>query len=135
MVGTVEEKFCTAGNGAIFADIKMVVVDGIVIKDVVAFKVAGIVEKIVVDSVFADLNGRVADGVFQIDGLWVVAAWIEFVWIHGGSFILRNGGIGYCQSGCSGRNKRRFRWLHRQSSLVWPKALPGERRGAGQSHQ
>ena len=77
MVGAGEQELDAAGKGAEFADDQPVVVDGIVVKDVVLFKQAGVVYKIIVHSKVPDGDVGVGDGGFQIDGLAVAGAGIK----------------------------------------------------------
>ena len=79
MVAAGEQKLCAAGNGAEFSDNQSVSVDGIVIEDVILFKLPGIVDEIIIDRVIAHLNIRSCDDVLQINALLVVGTGIDFV--------------------------------------------------------
>lgn len=87
VVGAVEKKGGAAGNGTILANVKMVVVDGVVIEDVVGFEIARVVYEVVVDGKVADIDVGIGDGVFQVDGLEIAAAGVKRMWIHVASFL------------------------------------------------
>lgn len=82
MVGAVEQEFRPTGDRTEFADHQPVAVDGVVVEDVVAFELHGVVHEIVVDRVVADLDHRVRDDRIQVDRLAVVRAGVGFR-IHG----------------------------------------------------
>ena len=69
MVCAVEKKACAAGNRTEFSDNQAVAVDRIVIKHIVLFKIAGIVDEIVVDRVVTDFDVRASDHIFQVNRL------------------------------------------------------------------
>ena len=81
MVGAVEQELRAAGDGAEFADDQPVVVNGVVVEDVAARKVPGVVDKIVVYRKFADVDPRFVHHVFQIDDLGVAGPGIDKVWV------------------------------------------------------
>ena len=66
MVGTVEQKFCSAGNRTELPDLQSVMVDRVVIQDIVFFKIPRVVYKIIVEREITNLNIRVCDNVLQI---------------------------------------------------------------------
>ena len=137
VVGAVEKKGGAAGDGTILADVKMVVVDGVVIADVVGFKIARIVNEVVVDGKVADMNVGIGDGVFQVDGLEIAAAGIKRMWIHVASFLMIGGSdaAGCHRNDCFEHNKQCSHEQRRRSSRVWPKDLLDLRCGGGRKHR
>ena len=125
VISTVEKKGGAAGDGTILADVKMVVVDGVVIADVVGFEIARVVYEVVVDGKVADMDVGIGDGVFQVDGLEIAAAGIKRMWIHVVSFLMirENDADGCRRNDCFEHNKRYFHEQRRRSSRVWPKDL------------
>ena len=79
MVGAGEEKLCSAGDGAEFPDGQFVPVDGVVVEHVAGLKVRGVVDKIIVHGVFAHGDIGICDHWFQINGLPVPGAGINFL--------------------------------------------------------
>ena len=66
MVCTVKQKLCATCNRTELSDYQLVVIDGIMIENIVLFKVPWIVHKVVVKSKVSDFDVRVCDYVFQI---------------------------------------------------------------------
>ena len=64
MVGAVEKEFCSAGDGAEFSNDQFILVDGIVIEDIVFFKLSWVSDKIVINRVIACCNVGILDDVF-----------------------------------------------------------------------
>lgn len=77
MVGAGEKEFDTARKGTKFADDQAVMVDGVVVKNIVLFKLAGVVYKIIVHGKVPDGDAGVGDGGFQINGLAVAGTGIK----------------------------------------------------------
>ena len=61
MVSTVEQKSCSAGDRAEFADFQFIAVDIIMVENIVLLEIARVVHKVVVNCVLADLDVRVGD--------------------------------------------------------------------------
>lgn len=87
MVGAGEQKLCTAGDGAKFADYKPIMVDRIVVQYIVLFKLPWVFDKVVVHGEVPDNDVGVLHDAFQINRLMVVCARINFLWIHGFSLL------------------------------------------------
>ena len=79
MVGAGKEKLCSAGDGAEFPDGQFVPVDGVVVEYVVGLKVRGVVDKVVVHGVFAHGDIGICDHRFQVNGLPVPGAGVNFL--------------------------------------------------------
>ena len=47
-------KFCSAGNGAEFANYKFIVINWIMIQYIIFFKISGIIDKIVIDCIVSN---------------------------------------------------------------------------------
>lgn len=77
MIGPVQDEDGSAGDGAEFPDDQPVVVHGVVVKDVVVLKRAGIVAEIIVDGEVAHLDAGAGDHVFEVDGLRVAGPGID----------------------------------------------------------
>ena len=58
MIGTIEDKLCTAGYRTEFADNKPVIIYRIMVEDIVLLEVSRIIHKIIVDSEVAYLDCR-----------------------------------------------------------------------------
>ena len=78
MIGTVEQEFCPAGNGAEGADDQPVMIDRILIEHVVFLKIPRIMHKIVIHCVSPHRYGRGFDNTFQVNRLVIVRAGIYF---------------------------------------------------------
>ena len=74
MVCAGEEELCPTGYGTEFPDEQAVVVDGIVIKHVVLFKIGRVMDEIVVHRVRAHRDIGAFDCGAQVDSLFVTRA-------------------------------------------------------------
>ena len=67
VVGAVEQELGPAGDGAEFADDKPLMVDGVVVEHIIALKIPGVVDKVVVYGVVPHGDGGVGHHVLQIN--------------------------------------------------------------------
>lgn len=90
MVGASKNKFCTAGNGTELSDFQFIVVNRVMIKNIILFKLSGVIYKIVIHGKLTNGNAWVGDYTFQIDCFPIVCPRIYFVarYIHGYHLIL-----------------------------------------------
>jgi len=77
MIGTVEQELCPAGNGAEFPDFQPISIDGILVEDIMLFKFSGVMDKVMVHGIIPHGNGRVRDGIFQINRPCIVKTGIH----------------------------------------------------------
>ena len=77
MIRAIEEEFGPAGNRAEFANHEFIAIHRVMIENVLLFKVARIVEEIVVDSEFANLYIVIRNNVFKVNRFLVFRARIN----------------------------------------------------------
>ena len=77
MIRAIEEEFGPAGNQAEFANHEFIAIHRVMIENVLLFKVARIVEEIVVDSEFANLYIVIRNNVFKVNRFLVFRARIN----------------------------------------------------------
>ena len=87
MVGTVEEKLHTTGDGAELADDQFVVVERVVVPYRILFKLPWVVYEIVVHCKVTHPNVGICNDLLQVDRLPVSCAGVVFLWVHRGSFL------------------------------------------------
>ena len=78
MVGAVKQKFRAARDGTECSYDQLVPVDRIVIQHIIALKLPGVMDKIVIYRVLTYGNIGVCDHIFQINGLGVSSAGVNF---------------------------------------------------------
>ena len=77
MIGTVEQELCPAGNGAEFPNFQPIPIDGILVEDIMLFKFSGVMDKVMIHGIIPHGNGRVRDGIFQINRPCIVKTGIH----------------------------------------------------------
>lgn len=78
MVGTVEQEFYTAGDGAELSDYQPLVVNRVMIKYIVPLEKQWVGHKIIIDGIVAHFDRRVFHNCIQVHSLRVACAWIYF---------------------------------------------------------
>lgn len=71
MIGADEKKFCAAGDGTEFPDAQFIVIYGIMIEHIVFLKPAGIIYKVIIDTVFPNRYRWVINDALKIYGLLI----------------------------------------------------------------
>ena len=77
MIGTVEQEFCSAGDGAELSDYQPLVVDRVMIKYIVPFKKQRVGHKIIIDGIVAHFDRRIFHNCIQVRGLRIASTWIH----------------------------------------------------------
>lgn len=87
MIRAIEEEFGPAGNRAEFANHEFIAIHRVMIQDVLLFKIARIVDEIIVDSEFANLYIGIRNDVFKVNRFLVSRSRVNhFMGRHMGSF-------------------------------------------------
>ena len=82
MIGAVEQKANSAGNGAELTDNQPFMVNGIMVENIIFLEIHRIIHKVVIYGVVAHGDAGIGNDIFQIYGFPVFCPGINFLFVH-----------------------------------------------------